>query len=145
MIVSAPPHRISTGMGTARRLCGVNNEPIPGATWKAARTRESDTSAPAALTAAEITSSATFCRKAANTPGNSGIGGSGARPVEAAATALRIETRAGQSRDGIATDGESGRSHRPKRLLVGEHVEHECEVSRSFPDEQKALGSYPST
>ena len=86
MIVSAPPHRISTGIGTARRLSGVNNEPIPGATWKAARTRESDASAPAALTAAEITSSATFCRKAANTPGNSGIGGSGARPVKAAAT-----------------------------------------------------------
>jgi hypothetical protein len=30
------------------------------------------------------------------------------------------------------------------RLLVGEHVEHECEVSRSFPDEQKALGLVPA-
>jgi hypothetical protein len=29
------------------------------------------------------------------------------------------------------------------RLLVGEHVEHECEVSRSLPDEQKALGFVP--
>ena len=86
MIVSAPPHRISVGIGTGRRLGSVNNEPIPGATRKAARTRESDTSAPAALTAAEITSSETFCRRAANTPGNSGMGGSGARAVKTAAT-----------------------------------------------------------